>query len=204
MFTPDSKAFWWPILHGLVAGGILFLIGWNWLDIPFGIVFGCLGGFLVWLWQRIMWDGVMRIYYTPAWLRDHPDGEGDTIEDPQPEDDHERYTGTYDETISFVNPVEDLQLYLFAKGISEGVSTVYSRWTTPQGEDPAVFNSDQFHVLRSWLIRKGYATPLAKNELDMTEYGKHFMSLISTTYIHSPTPRANVEPVRSAPFVTLR
>lgn len=212
MFPPKKEAFWLPIFYGVVAGVFAYLGGsaFSSLDgatpdtaIMTGKVLAGVFGLMFYLGGLMFWLPIVKMYEIPAYLRESP-REEEIIEEPAEEDDHERYTGTYDETISFTNPVDDLQLYLFAKGISDGASTVYSRWTTAQGDDPAVFNSDEFHVLRTWLIKKGYAAPIAKGEIDMTEYGKHFLSLIATTHIHSPTPRSNVEPVRSAPFVTIK
>ena len=182
IWPPHARAFWTPVLDGLVAGLIAGGIGYCWTgDTLIALGWGLLFFGALWLPARIAWLRLVMRMYTPQ-----------PVEDDAPEDEGEQperetiYASSQDGShILVLNPpCSASQLWSWCIGIFHNEPTTFIEWVNNQ----KVFTQAEYTEFRQWLFNKGFAKPTVGNEIQITTEGNQMVEYVFTQHPHTTPP----------------
>jgi len=185
IFPPHNRAFWTPVVDGLTAGLLAFLLGLTWTDdAGVGLGWGVIAGGLVWAVARVAWLRLIWRYYAERPVEVEPP------EEPVEEGDPPKLsTRNEDGTRILVldPPCRDMQLARWCKGMVGESPTTFAFWVTQERE----FSQAEYSEFREWLFRRGYAEPVNGNALRLTAEGMNLAKWVHDQGLREYSPTKN-------------
>ncbi len=197
---PAFKAFLYPILNAIVAGGVAFGLGYvvglvSMAERPdmTGWATAWVVAALVWTLDHFSWQAIVE----RSWQRiveaeeeaaaaARAQAEGNNQAPAQPMrvlvTSEDRRRGEYIDL-----PAREEQLYQFATGVLEGLPASYRIWAKAGGP----FTETEFSALLAELVKRGLAERRGNGVVDVTPAGRNVLAGVLTGK-YSPTERETV------------
>lgn len=186
IFPPHARAFWTPVVDGLIAGVLAGLLGLAWMqDSGVALGWGVIAGGAVWAAARVAWLRLIWRYYAERPL------ELQTPAEPVAEEGDPPRLATYnrDRTRIMVldPPCRDMQLARWCSGMVKDAPTTFAFWVGQEKE----FSQAEYSEFREWLFRRGMAEPINGNALRLTAEGMDMAHWVQDQGLREYSPTQN-------------
>ena len=191
IFPPHARAFWTPIIDGLIAGFILGGIGLAWIgDGLVAATWGLIAFGFVWAPARIAWMRVILRYY-------HHEPPEETPEvDTEEEVIGTMYSANQDGTHILVlsPPCTRDQLWSWCIGMGHAEDPTYEEWVIKK----KVFTQAEYSAFRQWLFDRRLANQTIGSQIQLTSSGHEMVEMILSRGILASPPLPTGGPVKYA------